>query len=182
MTPFTYIIGQPGAGKTTLVRALTDGLHKQAVTWPVAHIVYPDVSAIQLGADRDDFGGTDALGMSVQPKALDFLDWAQSNWHGAFAEGDRLANGKFFEAVIALGYELEVIHLDASDELAAARRAARGSTQNEGWVKGRVTKTRRLAEEYADRTVTVPADYADAPAAVDGTQLARILCGATLAR
>jgi len=138
----TYIIGQPGSGKTTLLAALTAAQLPSVISKPFAHIQYLN-GAIQLGKPRAEFGGTDTLAMSVQPKVL---SWLQAERPGAvFGEGDRLGNGKFFDAVRALGYSLVVVRIGVPDEVAAARCAERGSKQNATWLAGRRTKIANLA-------------------------------------
>jgi chloramphenicol 3-O-phosphotransferase len=139
-----YLIGVPGAGKTTLAKELFQNVKGVVMTKPFLHVVHP--GGVELGGPRDKFAGTDALPMNVQPLVLPFL--LNNIWDLAFAEGDRLANGKFFDACTAAGWTVHVVLLDAPEGLAAARRTARGSTQAETWVKGRVTKVGRLWASY----------------------------------
>jgi hypothetical protein len=101
---------------------------------------------VQLGALREAFSGTDALAMDVQPKVL---AWLGATPHTTVvAEGDRLANSMFFGAVQRLGWALTVACLATPDDLAGMRRAARGSTQHEAWLRGRATKVGRLAQQW----------------------------------
>jgi hypothetical protein len=65
-------------------------------------------------------------------------------------EGDRLASSKFFEAAQAAGYDVTVALLRCPESLAKQRRDARGSEQNEQWLKGRITKTIRLATDWVE--------------------------------
>lgn len=144
MMNFTYLIGQPGSGKSTLIAALTESQLPSVNRKPFAHIEYLN-GVVQLGAVRADFSGTDALAMDAQPKVLAWLqELAPGSVAGVFGEGDRLANGKFFDAVKQLGYNLTVVLLWVPDDLAAERRAARGSAQNETWLAGRLTKVKNL--------------------------------------
>lgn len=143
-----YLIGQPGAGKTTVTRAVTFGLIDDLHRVPFKHVDWsqPDGRAAwtELGWPRDEFGGTDTLGMHVQPLVL---GWLEAREGVVFGEGDRLGNASFFEAVRASQTGLTVVWLDTPDDVAAARRLGRGSTQNEAWLRGRVTKVARLAEQ-----------------------------------
>jgi len=146
----TYFIGPPGSGKTTLINALT----QRELGWVVkgthmfpTHTVYDRVGVVQIGAARSDFGGTDILAMNIQPIATDWLRQPDTP-QKLFAEGDRLANDKFFKAAVDFGWNLTVVLVDIPDDVAAQRRAERGSNQNETWIKGRVTKVRRLAETW----------------------------------
>lgn len=145
---FLYVIGVPGSGKTTALRTVLGLVPSQQHEKPIAHVVYPD--GIQLGAERGKFSGTDAMPLNVQPQAIKFI-----GTHPAailVAEGDRLANDGFFQAVKAHGYALSVVYLDCPPEVAEERRlkrAADGIQQNRIWVKGRETKVRNLAEKWA---------------------------------
>lgn len=145
MSHFLYIWGQPGSGKSTLVRALTAG--SLALPSRSAGVDYLDYGngVLELGKDREDYRGTDALGMSVITKAIPFVaSEAESDF---LAEGDRLAVSAFFSTVKET-HVLELVYLNTPDEIAAQRRAARGSNQNESWVRGRMTKARNLANEW----------------------------------
>lgn len=157
-----YLIGEPGAGKSTLLARLKDegGLVPQDVARPFAHVLwYGEESrcAAELGPRRASFGGTDGLSMSVQPKVVDWLELGPHSH--IFGEGDRLANGKFFAAVTALGYDLTVALLAIPPELAAQRRARRAAelgtkSQDPKWVEGRRTKVLRLADDWATLTLS----------------------------
>lgn len=146
-----YVIGQPGAGKSTAVRSALAHLPRISRSQPLAHMVYfaedgDGVVAIQLGADREGFPGTDTLSMGVFPVAVDFVKSYPAPT--IIGEGDRLASAKFFEEAVLAGYRVNVILIDTPDQVAGDRRAARGSTQNETWLKGRITKTATLTERY----------------------------------
>lgn len=145
MRQMMYLIGQPGSGKTTLMRSVFKGVQPIEVLVPFSYVLYPN--GIELGGLRPGFGGTDTLALSCQPTVIGWLQTVPFTY--VTGEGDRLANDKFFSAVTAQGWELSVVHLDCPDDIAAGRRAARGSNQNAAWVKGRATKVRRLAETWA---------------------------------
>lgn len=156
-----YLIGQPGSGKSTLCEALTAPLSPSSVEErPFPHIVWPG-GVVELGARRPKFSGTDALSMSVQPKVL---AWLEEEAPGlVLGEGDRLANGKFFAAVLTLGWSLQLVRLAVSSPVAEQRRYERsqvlGKAQSAAWVAGRITKARHLAADWADYVVTLDADY-----------------------
>lgn len=138
-----YLIGQPGAGKSTLFSKL--GLPKgRALKTPFLHTVYPS-GLIQLGGLRETFSGTDTLPMDVQPKVIQWLKLSADDAR-VIAEGDRLANDLFFRAARSYGWELTAVYLCTPDNVAAQRRAERGSTQNLSWIKGRSTKVANLAK------------------------------------
>lgn len=138
-----YIIGEPGAGKSTLVAAMTRGLAAAAVDQPFAHRLYAGLDLIELGKRREDFSGTDALPMNVQPAVEEFLSSGKPPRY-LLAEGDRLGNGKFFAFLRKIGYSLRIVYLDAAGA-ALERRIQRGSSQNDAWLRGRATKVKRLA-------------------------------------
>lgn len=142
-----YLIGQPGSGKSTVTEELFGGLPSEASDDPIAHIVYP--SAIQLGAKRESFSGTDAFPMNIQPQVVPFMK--DSAGQLFFAEGDRLANDKFFTSCVAAGIGLRVFMLHTPNAVAAERRKARGSNQSTTWLKGRITKVYRLWKSWGDK-------------------------------
>jgi hypothetical protein len=160
---FLYLIGLPGSGKSTLVRTVLDGVPAIPVAdGPVPHITYWDaahteVKLVQLGRMRAVFGGTDALGMSIQPKAV----WLLDNWiYGdvpCIAEGDRLGNATFFAAVREMGWQLQVVYLQVPTALAQERANQRGSRYTAVWYKGRITKISNLVK-------------AEKPLVLDGTK------------
>lgn len=153
-----YIIGEPGAGKSTLVETLVGDALVITGRKPLAHRVYLTVAGgvTELGArEPGRFGGTDALSMSAVVPAEAWVirgDWP----HGSLllAEGDRLACDRFFDALLAGGWDLAIIRLSTRPEVAAARREARGSFQKEAWVRGRQTKVARLADRWAEHVYT----------------------------
>lgn len=162
MKRLVYLIGQPGAGKTSALRAVLAGRRHEVIAGPCPYTLHHQTDddgidadpVVELGKDRDTFGGTDALAMNVQPAATALL--GQLSHELVVAEGDRLANDRFFLAAEMAGWELTVAWLVVPDAVAAARRAARGSNQSPTWVKGRQSKVRHLgqawATEYIDAT------------------------------
>lgn len=149
-----YLIGAPGAGKSTLMRHLTRCCPRDTLLSPVAHDrlrlpltareVLPMHQAIELGRRREAFSGTDALPMNVVVKAEEYM------WRGAraysliLAEGDRLACHRFLTAAAAAGWDVTLVHLDAPAPVLDQRCRERGSTQNAGWRAGRETKAINL--------------------------------------
>lgn len=144
------------------MRDLTAGLNGDAMPRPFAHIYwqlrYGEGHVVELGARRQDFCGTDALAMNVQPKVV---AWMENNPEAlVLAEGDRLANRKFFAAVRAAGYELVIALLDPGEETITQWRTNReqklGKAQDATWLKGRETKVVNIAAREPVVYITTP--------------------------
>lgn len=144
MKKLVYVIGEPGSGKSTLAELLFRGVAAEARTAPFAHVVHPH--SIELGARREAFSGTDALPMNVQPKVVPMILASEAELF--FAEGDRLANEKFFLACSASRIHVVPFLLSIPHQVAAARRVARGSKQNATWVRGRISKVANLWQTF----------------------------------
>ncbi len=162
---FIYLIGAPGAGKTTTMKWIRFHLSvvPRPVSSPFAHSEWMkdgECKAIEYGANRGVFSGTDALSMSVIEKAIPFTEFLAMTGRGPiFAEGDRLANLRFFNAVRQAGYTLKLFYLDVTEEIAAERRETRrkvygGDAQDVTWVKSRASKARALAEDQ--KAIVIP--------------------------
>lgn len=151
-----YVIGIPGAGKSTVIRQALTGLARWQIDGTVPHLIYDRSSEsegeyplAQLGRERGSFSGTDALAMSIQPKVISWLE--NRPYPNIVAEGDRLGNDKFFGEVKELGIELTVAYIHVPGDYAAQRRFERGSQQDERWLKGRASKVANLHEKWVDK-------------------------------
>jgi GTPase SAR1 family protein len=153
----TYIIGEPGTGKSSLVRRLTDGWAGMDSRMPFLHRRYEN-GVLVLGGDREGFPGTDMLALDAQPRVIALFHEQQPPF--VLGEGDRLANDKFFMAAQSIGYDLHIYHLVGAG-VARDRRAARGSQQDEAFIKGRRTKCAALAKTYGalDISPTMPPSF-----------------------
>lgn len=156
MKHLLYIIGEPGAGKSTLAAEITKAAMGYVVRKPFGVTVWEEPQCgkpvYELGLRRGDFSGTDALSMSVQPKVIRWLELMKPEL--VFGEGDRLASESFFRAARGLGYELAVVFLEIPAAEAAGRRLMRAlqmgrREQDEKWIQGRRTKAHRLAEQFS---------------------------------
>lgn len=151
-----YLIGSPGAGKTTLTEAFTKewqiiGEFDDPVKYRTHNT--PHGKALSLGWLRPNFGGTDTLGnTAIVPIEKWLPNLAQSDLWALYGEGDRLANARFFNLAQSLG-DFILFYLDTDPDEAAGRRLKRaeltGKLQNPSWVKGRETKHRNLALEFS---------------------------------
>ena len=138
-----YLIGEPGSGKSTLIREFTKDWEAQPFKTPIPHIVYSfngEVMAVQLGADHPTFPGTDRLSYSVHAKATAFV--SDSPFATIIGEGDRLTTTGFITGVT--GRNIVLVLLDAERATLAERRNTRGTEQNETWLRSRRTKVNNL--------------------------------------
>ena len=150
----TYLIGEPGVGKSTLLGTLTAGSEYEEVRDPFWLRRHAN-GVTELGRHREDFSGTDALPMSVQPAVQQYLEAVGPAL--VLGEGDRLGNDTFFAYARRAGYELHLYVL-VGTATAASRRKARGTGQNETWVKGRQTKVMNLIDRFRPEVLDASMD------------------------
>jgi P-loop Nucleotide Kinase3 len=152
-----YVIGEPGVGKTTAMRSATTGLARTIIPARFGGVtrevlVNPNslgVVGVELGFRRDGgFSGTDSLAMNAVVGACAYLTSgrAEQESHLILGEGARLGNNRFLSAAVHAGWAVRLVHILGA-EVAAARRQARGSKQNESWVKGSATRAARLSSQ-----------------------------------
>lgn len=170
-----YLIGIPGSGKTTLTEAVLGGVTSLVrKNHTVPHCEYGP-GRVQLGFPREGHGGTDALSMSIAPKVFAALEG--DDWEYVFAEGDRLATKSFFNGAKALGWNLRVLWLLTPIDVAMERRAARGSTQDETWLKGRITKVYNLGRAFGAEILDGSLPVAELAASLREEEVIRALLG-----
>lgn len=149
-----YVIGVPAAGKSTALARACELLGWRPIVQmsePVPHVVYSEADVVQIGRERALMGGTDALSMSIGPKAIDFVLTRPAEL--LIGEGDRLAYDGFLDACQSVGH-LELVLLDLPLTVARERAIARTpKVQNATWVRGRVTKLDNLVARRAHRRI-----------------------------
>jgi uridine kinase len=135
------VMGEPGSGKTSLMKNVMKGLgigyeveKHNLVRYHHSNNLYV------LGIYEEDktFSGTDALSMAVQPDAISFLGTLNKGAVVLF-EGDRLCTASFLEHCNSL-YDTTVVYLKTDRDVRKERYAERGSNQNETWLAGRESK------------------------------------------
>lgn len=142
-----YLIGVPGSGKSTVAKQLTDDLPFDVRKVPyVAWTHYSD-DVCQLGYEREHFSGTDTLGLASQKHVINWLA-DECPYEFVLAEGDRLANQKFLDAMYDARWRVTVVRISCSAAQLEKRRKHRsklvGKEQTETWLRGRTTKVERL--------------------------------------
>lgn len=152
--PLIYIVGPPAAGKTTLMGELTKGLGGFNTKLGSMPVFLMDAGRVaELGQRRPGgFSGTDALSMSIQKTAIEFVTDPEFYNVLLLGEGDRLANVSFFQAVEDSDRPLVIVSLRVDETERVRRATQRGSNQNPTWVKGRVSKALKLGW-WADVTL-----------------------------
>lgn len=166
-----YLSGEPGVGKSTLMRQITEDwtrifMPKEMGGPPCRDLLFDhdrpqQAVAVELGRIRDTFSGTDALPSSVISEAEQWLTSGRAAREAplVLAEGARLANRRFLTCAVNTGYRVQLMHLSGL-ALAATRRATRAQSlsrpeQNPSWVKGRRTASATLALAAPDWGVEV---------------------------
>ena len=171
-----YVIGYPGCGKTSAMRraiGMHDLLEEEVQERPFAHTVYPS-GLVQLGKQREIYGGTDTLALNVQPAVVKWL--GEIDVPVVLGEGDRLANYKFFASVSDIPRSLVIVHIKCGELTARKRAWERGSRFNESWLKGRISKVDSLVQWYEETDVFHQLDGGANPVHV-GRELAGIIEG-----
>ena len=136
--------GEPGSGKSTLMKEILSGLDKYV---PLkCYDSFKLVPYIQCGSiyilgkydEGEVFSGTDRMSMAVQPEAIKFLASLSPDSIVLF-EGDRLFTSSFLEHCVE-NYDTEILYLETDKSVRQERYKERGSEQNETWLQGRETK------------------------------------------
>lgn len=164
-----WIIGEPGVGKTTVVRELLGPTPSRNMK-PKWSLVHRGIGIVAAGHYKGEaFDGADTVPYNGVADALDF--WLD-NYSGSeltIFDGDRFSHQKvvdFFKLRVPEHKLVCVQVLSARVELQRqARFAVTGKNQNATWLKGRATKVKNFftafpGERYELENVGSPAEVA----------------------
>jgi len=166
-----YVVGYPGSGKSTAMAAAMPDSPSAYITKPFAHTRY-GTGLAHLGANREQYPGTDALALNVQPTVIKWME----TFRGVIAaEGDRLANATFFNAALSAGCRFTLVYIDVPELVSRRRAWRRGSRFEESWLRGRMTKVRRLVTQFEPYVTAIDGRLPPAEVAM---QLREVLHGA----
>lgn len=145
------LMGMPGTGKTTLMRAVMERIGGSWVLDESTKLVpyhKNEQGIIVLGKYEkgETFAGCDRMSMAVQPEAVKFLQTLDSESIVLF-EGDRLANQSFLELCVDQG-DTRIFYLQTTPEERQRRYDLRGSNQSEQFINGRQTKYNNLCANF----------------------------------
>jgi len=94
--------------------------------------------------------GTDTLPYNALPKILKAIDELQAKDYvdAIICEGDRINNRRFFDHILAKGYEAKLWLVEAPISISMARLQRAGSKITETFVKGTRTKSANMYALY----------------------------------
>jgi hypothetical protein len=149
MSKILFVVGEPGAGKSTLVGAAFGGLERAEVDHlaaggPMRELLWdgPELVGCELGrrAGRhpEGYPGTDTMSQTAIVGVDDWLRAGADDLGFVVLEGTRLMNKRFVLAALAGDHQLMIFYL-YGPQIARQRREERGSNQNPQWLKGRQT-------------------------------------------
>ena len=178
-----YILGAPATGKSTLARAVVARL---GLAWAPDRKVFRELwvtpltdaagaeFGLSFGKERGSFSGTDALSMSVLPRALEWLAVAELPPF-VLGEGMRLSSPKFLVELDRRA-PVTVVYLHASETERAARRAGRANDRmSDKFVAAAATRAANTADVM--EALGFPVHRIDA-GSVDPEQAAAEVCSA----
>lgn len=150
MSTVLWVVGEPGVGKTTLVRELitwagTRTFRNDNPKWDV----FGDRMATAGRYDGHAFDGADRLPISGIYPAIGY--WAQilNSLPLTVLDGDKLATARAREMIRTRCplVTQACVHVTDDPAAIATRRSAR-SMQNPTWVKGRTTKANNFFHTF----------------------------------
>lgn len=144
-----WIVGEPGVGKTTLVRNWLNGLKLTVREERPKHELYRNGSVFVAGHYvGGKFDGADTLPISDIKPLRELWRTKYSSCAISIFDGDKFGSAASMEMARSENAQCQVILLVAGSAFVAARRAARGTVQNGTWVAGRKTKSANFASLF----------------------------------
>ena len=155
MITVLFVLGSPGAGKTTLVRGLFGGSHRN-IAERLSYIEKPKWTHMPHMAAAGHykggtFDGADTVPYNGVQVALDYWEKHFITRELTVLDGDRFSYEKVKDWFLPRADRVCAVLLDANEESLTRRREERGSKQNPTWLKGRATKSQRFFGTFADR-------------------------------
>lgn len=153
-----FVIGEPGIGKTTAIRAMVPMLAADSPIAPheIEKPKWTIASSVALAGHYRGatFDGADTIPYTGARAALDYWAANLQDVKLTILDGDRFSTQPSLDYVRASGALVLGAYLHASDpDVAEARRVWRGSNQDPTWLKGRVTKARNFAEKVGAQMI-----------------------------
>lgn len=158
-----FIVGDPGAGKTTLARELLGvplQLHQKPKWTLGAQINDLQRSFIAAGHYTGGaFDGADTVGYNQAGVTLDY--WIENllSYPVVIFDGDRFSNKNALERISQYATPA-CVYVAVDNIVGAARRAERAAVagrplQNASWVKGRQTKAKRFFDMFESNSRSI---------------------------
>jgi len=151
-----WIVGEPGVGKTTLVRALVGSEPSKLIDSPKWTLVGDFALAGHYTGGT--FDGADTVPYNAVDTTLTYWETELvAKTPVTIFDGDRFSHESARERISRSAVPM-VLHLVAPAEVVAARRKERGSNQDPSWLKGRKTKSEKFARTFpAEGTLVLDA-------------------------
>lgn len=167
-----FIVGEPGSGKTTLVRHLLNMSTRGEL--PMGSCLIPKPKWTMVPTDNffnvaaaghytgQAFDGADSVPYNGVGEALAYITSRIEELGLLIFDGDRFSNAGVLAQLRLMGIgDFRCVHLHMPEVIGQLRREGRvaqhgGKVQNPSWVKGRITKSARFAELF-DRRLTLNA-------------------------
>lgn len=142
--------GVPATGKSTLVKKIYDKMQQIDFACGLVRGHYDskyNIALVGLYNLKSTFLGTDRLSMAVNKE---FLRYASMRSTNIIFEGDRLFSLNNLNKLRQL-YDLRIVMLENDNDILANRHKERNDTQSEKFLKGRVTKMKKIKEYFNNK-------------------------------
>ncbi len=147
MSKIIIVIGQSASGKSTFVKNNFMGLKQELFEEPFKYTISNNICFLGDYLADKRCVGTDTLSYNIIDKLCDFVRQNYDKYTYIVAEGDRINNKKFFEAVKELNVPADLYVLSCSLKESMERLKANKSTITETFVKTTKTKASNMRLE-----------------------------------